>query len=108
MLRASGAILSVLSVMTIGTVGAQEVRITNGGGGMACLSRSAIDELSRAAAAADLQWAASIRGCGFLPDGARAVVADFDLLGVSRLLVFPSGGGDPLAVWTHNENFEGL
>ena len=56
---------------------AQELRITNKGGGFACLTESAHDELMKAIRSKDFSWAASMIDSGLcvsMKDGLRATL----------------------------------
>lgn len=82
---------------------AQQAVVTNRGGGFACTTRSAFDELSKAAAAQDKSWVQRIPGCGILKVGSRVTIKSLGFA-VSEIYVHPPGGGRPVLVWTHTEN----
>lgn len=91
----------------------QTRRTTNKGGGFACLTESAYDELTQAILHAqktkDTSWAKSLLDstrCFSMKKGLQVTIKDYEFLGVSEIYLHPPGGGAPVAVWTANENFQ--
>ena len=88
---------------------AQNLLITNGGGGFACLTESGHDELMKAINAKNYSWAQSMLDggqCIRMKNGLRATIKDYGMLGLSEIYLHPLGGGRPITVWTVNENFK--
>lgn len=95
-------------------VEAQQTRqTTNKGGGFACFTEEAHDELmsaiNHAQKTKDSSWAKSIldsQRCFSMKKGLKITIKDFGFLGLSEIYLHPPGGGAPVAVWTANENFQ--
>ena len=88
---------------------AQELVVVNKGGGLACFTEEAHDELIDALVANNWAWAGTLveeQKCFQMVDGLKATVKDYSMFGASEIYLHPPGGGRPIAVFTVNENFQ--